>query len=266
MASLRWARPVDYAAFADLFPELGTDDPVPSEAAWREGLAPSTAVAESEGRVIGYCYFQRYASEGYVRHLVVAPGARGAGVGRSLMVRVAEELVSRGARAWRLNVMVENAPALALYLSLGFSQQYLTWALDFPWAATERLPPGSTKVRAREVRPEEEVELEEAFGLPIGLLRPAREKIICQLRDEGGAPAGLAVFDPAFPGAYPFRVKRVEDAAALLRALRPHAIHPELIKLVAEGDAALAEALLAAGGTLRHRIAHLWGTLPPKGA
>ena len=56
-----------------------------------------------------------------VHLLAVAPAARGRQVGRRLVEAAAEEARRRGARALRLDVFDNNAPAIALYRAAGFA-------------------------------------------------------------------------------------------------------------------------------------------------
>ena len=90
-----------------------------------------------------------------------------------------------------------------------------------------------------------------------------------RLRDpaDPSAPGlGFACFNPDFPGAYPFRVARLEHARPLLTALRPHAPpEPPYMQLVAEDDEPLHNQLIALGATLRLELLYLRGDLPEKG-
>jgi GNAT superfamily N-acetyltransferase len=65
---------------------------------------------------------------GEVRDLAVLPEERGAGVGRLLLGRVAEELAAEGIERYRLMVLTANTGAIRLYERLGLrpvSQQML---------------------------------------------------------------------------------------------------------------------------------------------
>ena len=66
----------------------------------------------------------------------------------------------------------------------------------------------------------------------------------------------VAIFDPTFPGAYPFRAKSGADALALLAALRAFAQH-DYIQVVVEGEPEVRDALVEAGGVVRFEIVHL---------
>src|SRR6476659_9411441 len=140
--TVRRAQPADYPAYARLFPELLIDDPVPSREVWLAEFAPTTWIATIDEAVVGYCFFQEFAQAGYVRNIVVAPGARNRGVGRALMHATADLLRAHGKPTWRLNVKPDNAAALALYERLGFQRRYASKALRLPWRALENLPAG----------------------------------------------------------------------------------------------------------------------------
>ena len=82
--------------------------------------------------------------------------------------------------------------------------------------------------------------------------------------DEGdGRIVGATIFDPSFPGAYPFRAARPELALVLLRAIRPSARPGDaFVRVVCEGQADVANALLAAGATQKMDSLHMRGALP----
>ena len=61
-----------------------------------------------------------------IHDLVVSPGHRGKGIGRTLMQAVEAEARTRGACKITLEVLSGNAPAKALYASLGYGN----YALD----------------------------------------------------------------------------------------------------------------------------------------
>jgi hypothetical protein len=75
-------------------------------------------------------------------------------------------------------------------------------------------------------------------------------------------PAGVACFDPTWPGAYPFGVARPELAAPLLDGIRPHSrLEDEHLHVTVSDDDALAAALLAVGAALRLDILYMEGPL-----
>lgn len=261
MAALRSARPEDYPAFVRLFPELAVDDPVPDRGRWTREMAPGTVIAE-DGDVVGYAWFQALEGSGYVRQVVVAPDARGIGLGRQLLEDVASRLRADGATAWRLNVKPDNVPAIRLYERLGMRRQYASSAIRLPWTAVDALP--LRPADARIVTPSEDAGYEAAFSLPAGQLadfRSSGSRVLLGLED--GGRVGFAAFSPEFPGAFPFRVVDPAYARAMYEAMRPHALaRYDHVQVVVEDDPALRAALLSVGGDVRLDFLHYAGPLP----
>jgi ribosomal-protein-alanine N-acetyltransferase len=78
--------------------------------------------AVAGGRVLGYAMLRGW-DEGYDEPslgIAVHPEARSTGLARALMLYLHAEARRRGARRIRLKVYPGNAPALALYRSLGY--------------------------------------------------------------------------------------------------------------------------------------------------
>jgi len=286
---VRRARPADYPAFVRLFPELQVDDPVPSAPQWEAAIAPWTWLIEPEavgeaaaaGGVVGYCYCQEYEDTGYVRHVVVAPEARRAGVGRALMRFVAAELRGTGRRRWCLNVKPHNVAALRLYESFGLEVRHEAAIVRMSWALLDGLGPAASAQPASEAAPAVVVRAlaaarfslgEACFGLPRGQLDAvARQgRVLFEAVPASGgadAPVGLAAFDPGFPRAFPFRLRSGQSALApMLHALRARALpvhdHVQLVfELTCEDERVAVARILEAGGTLRDRVLHLEGRL-----
>ena len=85
-------------------------------------LRESAARSDPERGIRGYCALQVYAEELHLMNLAVAPEWRRRGLGRFLL-RLARDLgARRGAREAWLEVRAGNLPALALYLSQGFTE------------------------------------------------------------------------------------------------------------------------------------------------
>lgn len=262
MTKIRAAAAADYPVFAELFRELGIDDPTPSVERWTRDLAAGTLVDDGGDGVVGYVNFYKLATAGHVRNLVVAPGARRGGVGRRLMRAAADRLRAAGAREWHLNVKADNAGAIALYESLGMAIEHRSTVLRIPWAEIAREP--GEPALASLVDRGDDGELEQAFGLLAGRIAMSRERagrVIVQLRDDACAPVGLACFDPDIPGAYPFCVARPALAWTLLAALRAYARPREQVQLVIEDDPPLAAALVARGADVRMQLLHYRGAL-----
>ena len=88
----------------------------------------------------------------------------------------------------------------------------------------EHLPFGKP-VQSRRVTPEDDQAIEQLFSLSPGQLAGLRKsnRILLTLVEQTGV-AALSAYDPAYPGAFPFRVKEPGLARALLEAMRPHAL------------------------------------------
>lgn len=264
--SIRAARVEDHAAFARLFPELAVDDPTPDLERFERELLRGCLVAELDGRVVAYVWYQLLEGSCYVRHLVVGPDARRAGVGRALMERVRGLAIAAGATRWMLNVKPDNAPAIGLYASCGMRFEFGSKALRISWARVRALiaAHGDPAVSSRLVAPGEEADVERATGLLPGQLRDARvtgDRVLL-VAERGAQLVGAAIFNPSFPGAYPFRAPTYEIALALLVELERHKRPTDdLINLVLEDQAATADALVAAGATVRLDILHYEGPL-----
>lgn len=258
---IRAATADDYPAFTTLFRELGVDDPTPSRDRFIADLS-GVLMFERDGAVAGYVSFYRLALAGHVRNLVVAPDARNLRIGDALMRAAATRLHASGVDEWHLNVKLGNAPAIRLYERLGMTALHRSAAVRFPWARLGELPVEDAVAAPADGSDDDD--LERALDVLGGRLAMARQRpgmVIVQLRDARRAPVGVACFDPAFPGAYTFRVARPGLAAPLLRALEPHAQHAELQILVDE-DPDLVAALVAAGGEIRMHTLHYRGALP----
>ncbi|MEA2699641.1 MAG: hypothetical protein QOI66_3912 [Myxococcales bacterium] len=260
--TLRPATPDDYAAFVRLCPELGTGDPIPAADVWASAIAPTTLVAALADRVVAYCHFQEYDDTVYVRALVVDPTIRRQGTGRILLTAVADRLRAQGKTFWRLNVKPDNVAAIALYSSLGLSPNYLAKSFRLPWSRFHDLPSFGAVVKT--LAPDRDVVLEDCFSLPRGQLTVSRRlgRVLFEaVAPEGEASLGLAVFNPSFPGAFPFRVVDPRVARDLLAAMRLMVPNDHSVNLVAEDDERLAALLSQAGAVLNLKILHMKGPL-----
>ncbi|HSW14416.1 MAG TPA: GNAT family N-acetyltransferase [Solimonas sp.] len=123
---IRRARPADAAALLALEQHFPGDRmsvrslrhllQVPSAALW---------VAQREGKVLGALVLLTRRNSGIARiySVVVSPAARGAGLGRRLVL-AAETHARRSKKSlMSLEVRADNAAAIALYLGLGYTQQ-----------------------------------------------------------------------------------------------------------------------------------------------
>ncbi|MDZ4773506.1 MAG: GNAT family N-acetyltransferase [Planctomycetota bacterium] len=260
------ARPEDHAEFARFFVELGHDDPIPDPARWCTEMMPHTFFLEENGAKVAYAFVEPYGERGYIRHVVVAQSQRGRGVGRSVMDRIAANLRERGASEWELNVRSDNASAIHLYESVGMRAEYSTMVMRFEWSRKQALPKRTHLACASDVEARHDPAVERAFQLPDGMvarLRSFEGHVLAQLVDPREEPIAFARFDPAFPGAFPFRVQSVELVRPLLDVLESHAPpKSNWLQLVIENDAPTAEMLIAKGAQLRFEILHLRGSLP----
>lgn len=264
----RPALAADYPDFARLFLELATGDPTPSEAMWRSDIAPQTWLFEQDGATLGYLYFQRLAGVGYIRHVVVAPGVRGRGIGRVMLEALAAELRAAGCVRWCLNVKPDNTAAIRLYERVGMRAAYRSAAMRFPWTLVEGLRAPEKPWTTCAIEPAEDEAIERAFELPAGQLAAARTNasvVLRRLHDPERperVDLGFAAFNRDFPGAFPFRVTEPGLAVPLLMGLRPHA-RAELptMGIVAESDPGLVELMSAAGARVHLVFDHYEGSL-----
>ena len=258
---IRSAVPEDYDAYARLFLELGIDDPVPSRDRFAGELASRILVAV-DGDIVGYALYEVLAEVGYVRNLVSDTTRRRTGVGRALMTYLRDRFVAAGATSWCLNVKPENTAAVTLYERCGMRAMYRSQGVRMPREVA--LPPVPSDVTLVPVPPETDAVVEPAFHLLRGQLASARTKTdrrVVQLV-RGDAVLAVAVFTPAFPGAFPCRIADAKDAAALaahLRALSP----PEAswVQLGVENDKAFCAELVRLGGFVHVEIMHMRGDL-----
>ena len=90
--------------------------------------------AEVGGVDVGVVVTVEYGDLSWIGNLVVAPGARGRGVGEALMRRAMDHLLGRGVRSIRLDAVMKAIP---LYRRLGFREEY--WSLRYTGRAS-RIP------------------------------------------------------------------------------------------------------------------------------
>ena len=86
----------------------------------RDNPVARYVMAEEEGRLIGFAGAHMILDEGHITNVVVASSARGKGIGRALMKALMQYAANLGVRYLTLEVRASNAPAIALYRSLGF--------------------------------------------------------------------------------------------------------------------------------------------------
>jgi GNAT superfamily N-acetyltransferase len=97
----------------------------------RELFAPGArieaVVAQADGRTVGFAlFFHNFSTflgrRGlYLEDLFVEPEFRGAGIGKALLVRLAQIAVERGCGRFEWSVLDWNAPSIAFYEAMGAS-------------------------------------------------------------------------------------------------------------------------------------------------
>lgn len=143
-ALLRAAAPDDAAAIHRLIVDLATYEREPeavvvTAAELRAQLAAARPpfeclLAEVDGEVVGFAlYFHNYSTwRGrpglYLEDLFVQPALRGRGIGKQLLVRLAQLAVERGCARMEWAVLDWNAPAIGFYRSLG-AQPLTEWTI-----------------------------------------------------------------------------------------------------------------------------------------
>jgi GNAT superfamily N-acetyltransferase len=132
---IRRATPSDIDALVSLIYELAEYERSPEQchitpdqlhtALFREHPALFAHVAELNGEVVGCAlWFLNFSTwDGvhgiYLEDLFVRPSARGSGLGKALLVALAEECVRRGYSRLQWWVLDWNEPAIGFYKSLG---------------------------------------------------------------------------------------------------------------------------------------------------
>lgn len=79
-------------------------------------------VAEENGTVAGYIGSQTCGEESDVMNVAVHPDFRRRGIAEALVNALVEELKAIGSHCLTLEVRASNAPAIALYEKMGFSE------------------------------------------------------------------------------------------------------------------------------------------------
>ena len=102
-------------------------------------------LAEQAGSVVGLAlFFTNYSTWTgrpglYLEDLFVRPTARGAGLGKALLVHLARLAVARGYGRFQWQVLDWNAPAIGFYESLGAKAQKEWVGMRLEGAALEQL-------------------------------------------------------------------------------------------------------------------------------
>ena len=155
---IRDCRPADTALIHDLIRELADYEKLLNEvkttqadiAALLFGERPRAFcdIAEVDGEPVGFAFWFYNLStfEGrhgiYLEDLFVRPSARGMGVGRALLARLARRCQDEGLRRLEWAVLDWNAPAIAFYDGLGASAKTEWIVRSLSGEALERLADG----------------------------------------------------------------------------------------------------------------------------
>jgi GNAT superfamily N-acetyltransferase len=257
---VRPAISTDYDTFARLFPELRVPDAVPSAEKFEREMMPTTFIAERDGRAVGIACWQILRCAGYLRILISDPAVRRTGVGRELMTAVRDRFREAACESFSLNVLPANAAAIALYESFGLSKAWHARSLHLDWSLLDGRP---SLFAARVIEPDDDAHVEHERGILPGQLADARGMgRVLRMIERSEQITGAAVFDPTFPGAYPFRAETIDDAVSLLHALRPHARPADAgLAISTEDQEALADALVDLGAKVRVETMHMRGPL-----
>lgn len=78
-------------------------------------------VAEAQGEAVGYLGVQEIVGEGYITNIAVFPQYRGQGIAAALLQSAAEGAAERDCSFLTLEVRESNAPAIALYKKMGYT-------------------------------------------------------------------------------------------------------------------------------------------------
>jgi GNAT superfamily N-acetyltransferase len=257
----RDAVPDDYATFARLFLELKVPDPTPTREIFEARILPATFVLCDGGEALAYAWWNPFGAVARVTHVVVDAAARGRGVGLALMTELGRRALAAGCSQWTLYVKPDNTPAIRLYERCGMKVDGRGASMQIAWADLPRLDGEAADVRV--AAPEDDAAIDAAFDLPPGqvaLFRQQGRVMLCG-RSHGEVVA-YAAFDPGFPGAMPFRVKRPGFARPLLDAMHAHA-RPDFdyVRATAIDGDALVHAMKGAGARVMLEMLQMRGPI-----
>jgi len=253
-----------------MFPALGVEDPPPTAEMWERELVSRTFFVDGPEGPLAYAVVDVVGGGdiGFVVQLVVDAPARGQGLGRRVMRALAERFREQGCTQWRLNVKPDNAPALALYTSLGMRPARESVTLRVTRAQVEALPRATEPLEVVPVTEADHAALTEAFQLTPGKLAwfasfPSHQ--LLRLARPGGAAmaAPLGFMDVRASGEilYPLFATTPAHARVLLEeGFRQVGV--ERLRVVLTDDRPLLERLRAAGATVVLETLELRGPLP----
>jgi ribosomal protein S18 acetylase RimI-like enzyme len=260
----RPARRADHVRYKQLQAMLDTDQAPFEIDWWDEHYRQHTWFLETPiGELVAYALIIPLGTRGDVRQISVDPAWRGRGVGKELMNVVAAKLRDAGCRDWRLEVRADNAPALALYRSVGMSVLREIDVLRMPREAVVAF--AATRSGRLQVQPVDDAHdsaLEQRFDLGGGQLarwRTARpQAAMWRIGD-----VALTHYMPRFlPGCglfFPFRAPDADHAAHLFGAAVALELRDRIEVCAIERP--VAQALRAAGATAYDHQLELGGPL-----
>lgn len=151
---------LDAAGIAAAFNRVyqGYAVPVSVDAAWAErhtgdlqiDLAASPLWLDGDGRAAGLAALGVRGDRGWIGGFGLAPEQRGRGLGRELLAEIVASARRLGLRRLQLEVLAENAPAIALYARGGFRQTRVLRILE-----GDGPPDGAGGPTAREIAPDQ---------------------------------------------------------------------------------------------------------------
>ena len=115
----------DLAEYERLAHEVVATEPLLRETLFGERPGAEVVIAELDGEPVGFALFFHNFSTFlgrpglYLEDLFVRPAARGHGVGRALLARLAAIAVERGCGRFEWSVLDWNEPAIGFYRKLG---------------------------------------------------------------------------------------------------------------------------------------------------
>ncbi len=264
---IRPAAGADYDDFARLFVELAIPDPTPSRERFEGGIVPDAFVAVSnvDGHdvVSGLLWCRRRGLALHVVYVITSPLVRRQGVGTALMAKAKARAQELCLERWYLNVKPDNVAAIALYERSGMRASMASASVRIAVDDVVRVDgdSGDVVVGALDDGGDDDG-YERALGLDAGELAAGRalpgRKMFGATR--AGAPVGVVGFDAAFPGLSPVVVADVGVARTFLDVVvRDPALTKPSLSIFVEGNAALEDALVAAGGEVTLRITRMEG-------
>jgi ribosomal protein S18 acetylase RimI-like enzyme len=82
--------------------------------------ADSFALAEIDGQIVGYTWYERYNRHAHLTRLAVHPASQGRGIGAQLLHRAITDALSNGVNMITLNTQENNYRSRSLYERFGF--------------------------------------------------------------------------------------------------------------------------------------------------